>query len=458
MNKKRILLLVPPGQRQYIRDYYCSFSSKADYYWPPQDLVVLSGSLNKTFEVEAIDAISSRMNWQDCLRTVARSSADMIIAATGSATLKEDLSFLKLVKENDPSTKIIVSSSIFLSTGEETMKTFSFLDGVLLDFTNDDAANYLVGKFDDIRNMFYRVGHQILRKCSEPSQLFNITMPCHDLFLGRGYRMPLFGNERFVSTITSIGCPYQCSFCCAGTVKHRARILENVIQEMKYVGNDLGVKNIFFANPIFFTNKEYAEQLLGLIIENKLSGMQWIANVRVDLLDEELIRLMKRAGCKALCFGIESGDQGILDQYNKGISLSQSRMIFDQCERQKIITLAYFMLGFPEEDRTSVDKTLRYIKNISCDYISVSFAMPDIGSRFRNKMIEANACSSGIMDAWDSSVEPYIKNSALSQEELIKIRKKIYRGFYLRPHWIARHLFGLNFMDLLKGGASILGR
>ncbi len=456
MDKKRILLLVPPAGKQYIRDYYCSFSSKAGYYWPPQDLVVLSGSLSKMFELEVIDAIALKLSLQDCLKAVSRSNVDMIIAATGTATLNDDLNFLELVKNNDPLIKIVLSSSIFLSLGNRFLLEYYFIDGVMLDFTNDDVANYILGKYDAIVSMYFRKGGEIINRCSEPDKSFSIAIPRHDLFIDKGYRLQLFKKENFVITITSIGCPYKCSFCCAGAVRYRTRTIDNVMEELKFVKNALGIRNIFFANPIFFVSKEYAVELLNSIIKNKLAGIEWIANVRVDILDEELISLMKQAGCKALLFGIESGDQDILDKYGKGISLSESKIIFKLCKRHNISTLAYFMLGFPEDNQTSIDKTLRYVKEAACDYISVGFAVPDIGTRLRGRVIEENYCSVDFLNSWDSSAAPYIKNISFSQEELVRIRKRIYRSFYLRPGWIMRHLLELNLKDLISGGARIL--
>lgn len=66
-DRPRVLLLNPPGGKLYIRDYYCSFSSKASYYWPPQDLICLSGVLDERFEVGVVDAIVGRLSPEACL-------------------------------------------------------------------------------------------------------------------------------------------------------------------------------------------------------------------------------------------------------------------------------------------------------------------------------------------------------------------------------------------------------
>lgn len=456
MDKKRILLLVPPADKQYIRDYYCSFSSKSGYYWPPQDLVVLSGSLSNRFELDVIDAIALKLSLQDCLKAVSSCNADMIITVTGTATLSDDLNFLELVKKNDPQVKIILSSSIFLTLGIRFLLEYHFIDGVILDFTNDDVANYILGEYDAITSMYFRKGDEIINRCSEPAKSFSIAIPRHDLFIDKRYRIQLFRKESFAITITSIGCPYKCSFCCAGNVKYRTRAIDNIIEELLYVKNSLGIRSIFFANPILFVNKDYAVELFNSIIKNKLSGIEWIANVRIDILDEELISLMRQAGCRALLFGIESGDQDILDKYGKGITLSNSKTIFNLCKRHNISTLAYFMLGFPEDNQTSINNTLRFVLEAACDYISVGFVVPDIGTRLRGRVIEENCCSADLLNSWDSSAVPYIKNISFSQEELVRIRRRIYRSFYLRPEWIMRHLPELNLRDLISGGARIL--
>lgn len=456
MQRKRVLLLVPPADRLYIRDYYCSFSSKAGYYWPPQDLVVLSGNLSKMFEVRALDAIALRMRPRHCLGVVSSNNFDLIISATGSATLSEDINFLKLIKENNPSTRIMVSSSMFISIGKEVLNKFHFLDAALLDFTNNDAANFLLGEYENIKNMLFRENHRIIERYSETGHLFSMMVPRHELFLNKRCKVQLFNDKPFITTISSVGCPYQCSFCCARTLKFRIRKVGNILQEVEHVYNNLGIRNVFFVNPILFGDKGYARGLFEGIIKAKLKWVNWIANVRADLLDDDLVNLMRLAGCKGILFGIESGTQGILDKYRKGISLEKCKQVSRWCKKSGILTLAYFIMGFPEEDRASLQRTIDFARECDSDFISTGFATPDIGTDFRGEMLQDGSCPVDFLASWDSTKYPCIKNSSLTYKELIAARKKMYRNFYLRPSWITSHIGKIHLIDFIKGGLTLL--
>ena len=110
MAKPGVLLLNPPGDKLYIRDYYCSFSSKADYYWPPQDLIALSGVLDAAFDVQVIDAIVPAVPADDALRRVVEKRPRAVIFTTGTATLKSDLALMERIKAALPDVKVVASA------------------------------------------------------------------------------------------------------------------------------------------------------------------------------------------------------------------------------------------------------------------------------------------------------------------------------------------------------------
>ncbi|MFH0790273.1 MAG: hypothetical protein V2A64_01430, partial [Candidatus Omnitrophota bacterium] len=96
---KKIILLNPPAKGIFIRDYYCSFSSKADYYWPAQDLVILSGILSGSYDVVVIDAIGDKLSFKACRGQILAENFDAIIFATGTATLADDIKFIEMLKQ-----------------------------------------------------------------------------------------------------------------------------------------------------------------------------------------------------------------------------------------------------------------------------------------------------------------------------------------------------------------------
>ena len=110
MTKPGVLLLNPPGDKLYIRDYYCSFSSKADYYWPPQDLIALSGILDADFDVHVIDAIVPPKTPEAVIEAITALDPAAIIFTTGTATLKSDLALMERIKAARPAVRIVASA------------------------------------------------------------------------------------------------------------------------------------------------------------------------------------------------------------------------------------------------------------------------------------------------------------------------------------------------------------
>jgi len=161
MDKKKILLLNPPARRVTFRDYYCSFTSKAYYYWPPIDLLVLSGILKNNHKVAVIDAIAEGLNSKDCQERVIAEKPDVIVFLTGTASWQADFEFIATVKKAMPAV-IIASGGLLLHQGAEFMKRFDFLDAVLLDFTSGDILKFLEKQDFQMGNLIYRRDGEII--------------------------------------------------------------------------------------------------------------------------------------------------------------------------------------------------------------------------------------------------------------------------------------------------------
>nr|MBC8499113.1 hypothetical protein [Candidatus Atribacteria bacterium] len=277
---KRVLLLNPPAEKLYIRDYYCSFSSKAGYYWPPQDLLVLSGILSQYYDVRVLDCIASGTGIKRGTSIILSYDIDIVIFTTGTTSLKEDLEFARKIKEKK-NVIIIASSAIFRFIGYEVMKENSFLDAVITDFVDHDIINYIENDFNNINSIICRKNGAIFNNNIKSlySNAFYIPIPRHDLFEFRKYRLPTCKRLPFTVTITSKGCPFSCRFCTAGAVGHRLRDLSNIIEEMLLIKN-LGVNELLFLDPSLTANKGHILELCKRIIEENIDII-WSCNANV---------------------------------------------------------------------------------------------------------------------------------------------------------------------------------
>ena len=162
------------------------------------------------------------------------------------------------------------------------------------------------------------------------------------------------------SMITSRGCPYNCTFCSIHSItgfKWRMRSVDNVIAEIKLLVNDFGVEHIEFEDDNLTLDKNRMQEIAQgiILLNNKGANISWSApnGVRVDMLDEELLKNIKESNCVFLNLAIESGDPDMLKRMNKRLNLDKVLEIAQICKRLQINTNAFFMIGYPGETEES---------------------------------------------------------------------------------------------------------
>ena len=153
----------------------------------------------------------------------------------------------------------------------------------------------------------------------------------------------------------------------------------------------------------------------------------------------------------------------ILKRYNKGTNIDQIRAVFKLCREFGIRTLAYFILGLPGEDNKSIRRTIKFAKEIKCDYASFGYASPDIGTELREESIKNGWIMNLAQDRiFDSSAAPILRTNELSGEETKELLRAAYRQFYIRPSYIIKRLLETKSLGdvrfLLKGGCLLFKR
>lgn len=437
--KGKVLLLNPPGDKLYLRDEYCSAVSKANYYWPPIDLLVLSGILWEHYEVEVIDAIAQKMDYEKCYQYISQNYYSAIIFLTGAASWKEDLSFISRLKISSE-VKLVGNGDILLTKGKELMELYPAIDGVLFDFTSSDILRFLNDDFDGIKNMLFRSNGKIVHANRDinDGKEFSYPVPRHELFPLKRYLLPHGKRFPFTIAITTFGCPFKCTFCIATTLGYKFRNVENTIEELKYI-QSLGIKEVYFEDFTFEANKKNTKELCNRIMEERIN-ISWVCSSRVNTIDRQLLEIMQKAGCHTIMFGVESGDDEILSRYNKGITTKQIEQTFLLCKSLSIRTLAHFIIGLPGETDKTVKKTIEFAKKLDCDFASFNIAIPAFGTQLQKEVIE-NGYISSDTDVLDSSQGfPTIETEVLSKERVWYWRNRAVREFYLRPSYIFRCL------------------
>lgn len=455
----RILLLNPPGKELYLRDQHCSSAAKADYYWPPIDLLSLSGILSQEHEVYVIDAIIDRLSNEECLHKIVSLKPDCIVFVTGIVSWVADFGFMEKAKAQVNS--LMIASGGFLRWDyERIMRKYTFLDAIIMDFTISCILDYLKGDYGYLHDMYIRLdGKEVLYPKSEMRE-FNIPVPRHELFPLAKYRLPHGKRRPFSAVLTGYGCPFSCSYCTAEHIEFKYRPVENILPEIEKLVS-LGVREIFFKDFTFGVPRRIAMNLCDEMIE-RFPGISWICSSRVDVLDEELLKKMKTAGCHTIQFGVESASQKLLDENNKKTNITNIISTFKICNKMGIKTLAHFILGLPGETEESIHDTIKLAKSIKCDYASFNIVTPTYGTSLRKRCIENNWLI-GENEAFDSSNGyPVIETPYITREKLWLLRNYAVKSFYLRPGYILRKLAGIkgpgDLFFLVKNGISLLGK
>lgn len=433
-----VLLLNPPGDKLYIRDYYCSFSSKASYYWPPQDLIVLSGLLDEAFRIDVLDAIINKIDARSCLERILGGGYRAVIFTTGTATLKSDLALASAVKAARPGIKIIASAGILKFEGLNLLRAHPALDACLTDFADPELPAYLAGEAHrPLRGLLFRRNGEFVASEDRPAREFTIPVPRHDLFDFRKYRIPIARRRPFTVVVTSLGCPYHCRFCTAGAWGYRSRPVDNVIPELQRL-RDLGVKEILFQDPTLSISANRVVELCRSMITHGLR-FTWSCNADVHTLNEEKISWMKRAGCHTVSVGIESGDDGLLKRYAKPITVDMVRRTVGLLNRYRIRVLGYFIFGLPGETRDMALKTIALARSLKLDVASFTVATPDIGTSLHEEAVAKGWIPAGL-DVWDSTDFPLMATEDMTPEDIWRMRRRAVRAFYLRPSYILSKL------------------
>lgn len=246
--------------------------------------------------------------------------------------------------------------------------------------------------------------------------------------------------------LSSRGCPNFCTFCaCHVTMgrKYRLRSIESVVDEMEHLVTEYNVKYIQFYDDTFTIKYQRVVDICNLIIKRNLK-VKWFAHARVNTVDEELFRLMKRAGCAHVSFGIESGNQEILKSIRKGTTLDQARKAVAACQRAGLKTLTTWMIGNPGETPETIQDTIDFAVELNPDIAVFSILVPLPGTEVYNKY-------RGVL--FDTSVnwEDYktlstsnklaLKSNTMTNEMLFNFLHTAWKRFYLRPNYLLRQIW-----------------
>jgi len=322
--------------------------------------------------------------WLEVRNVLAIYKPDIIGISVMTAKLSSSIVISKICKELLPNTKIVwggphptilpekslkFDSVDFLvrGEGEETFKNF------LAAIKNSSSPNQIDG-------ISYKNGMQVINNKLTPliNDLDHLALPERNLSV---YPERYNGSE-MGSIITSRGCPFHCGFCGAKnmwTKKVRARSNKSVINEILYLKEKYKLNNFYFWDDSFTVNRNRTISLCKELINSKLN-IKWSCSTRVNIIDDELLKWMKKAGCVNIDIGIESGSDKMLKEIGKNITVNQIENALHMIRKNKINVNAYFMIGFPTETSENIEQTYNFLQNKKIGKVLFSIFTPYPGT------------------------------------------------------------------------------
>ena len=439
----QVLLLNPPTRqgKGFIREGRCTQEGGVwSTFWPPLSLATMAAVLEASgHRVQVIDSAAAGISWQNLIAEVKRKCPDAAIWSTGTPSIVDDLALAGELKEAAADLKTAVFGTHVTALDQSSLEKAPGLDAIIRNEPEETAAEWVARletgeSWEGLAGLTYRAEESIIRNPDRPfmKDLDALPDPAWHLLHLDSYRLPLKG-DRFLMVSPHRGCPYPCSFCTAQTYygsQLRRRSVERVAAEIRHDISRYGIKEFFFWSDTFTLDRRYVIELCRALTPLNIS---WAANSRVDTIDEELAELMGRAGCWMISFGIESGEQALLDRVGKRATVEEAAEAVHVSQKARLKVAGHFVLGIPGETRESLEKTLGLARRLPLDFAQFYCAVPFPGSRLYETAQEKGWLGSGVDFSHYRQDEAVLTLPTIQPEDVMVYRQRAYREFYLKP-------------------------
>ena len=413
---------------------------------PPIGLMYVAAALEKAdFEVQMLDNYLMKKSIEEVKQLIAKINPRIVGITCGSATYPRCIETAKAIKQTKPDCKIVVGgwhasyvpdslltnpeiNYVIMGEGERALtelatsitngneKAAATIPGVACKRNGDNIKNSpkLIENMDEIP---YPARHLL------PLELYDRTIEYLD------------AKPADVMSI-SRGCVYNCGFC--ETRKLWGNICrcfspQRVIGEIQDLMSRYGTRGIYFINDNFTLRKKETAEICNLMIKNKLD-LEWVCDTRVDLVNDELLALMSKAGCKTIWFGVESASQRILQRIGRNTTPQQVETAFKLCKKNGIKVACSFMLGLPDETLQDMEDTLKFAKKLNPDWCQFNtfIAYPD--SKLYNELLETGNYVK--LDEFLLSV----KTDEFDYNSLMAVQRRFFKEFHMAPKQIVKRI------------------
>jgi anaerobic magnesium-protoporphyrin IX monomethyl ester cyclase len=448
----RVYLLNPPFLPNFGRGARWQEIGRAGTLYYPIWLAYAAANISRNHEIKLVDAIAKKWKKDDLIKDIKEYSPEIIIIDSSFPSLNNDINITNFIKQEYDCAKIVLVGPPASQYHEEIIKNqgVDFVVRFEYDFILSELLFSLEKGIDpsSINGITFKNQGSII---STPNREFSSSEELDEIpFVSKIYKQFLNINDYFlgqslypeIQIFTGRGCPNHCIFCSWPHTlmgrKYRVRSIKNLLDEIEWIHENLDVKEIFFEDDTFTLDKGRVLEFCEGYIQRGFS-IPWSCNARVNTLDLEIMKLMKKSNCRLLIAGYESGVDTILQAAKKGISTEEIKKFAHNAKKAKLLVHGDIIVGLPGETKETVAMTKKMIWEIKPDILQVSVASPFPGTEFYNWCTKENFLLTNNLDEYldkDGHQNTIISYPELSSQEMVTLADDILKSYYLSLQYI----------------------
>jgi anaerobic magnesium-protoporphyrin IX monomethyl ester cyclase len=388
----KVLLVFPMWTGSYTGMVNKYFARKAGGTYPPINLALLAAIAEKDgHEVEMIDGELDHIPIDELVDMILKRNADVIGMTGMSPFFHLNKAIAKSLKEKGEKARICIGGkhiTIMEEKGFDEVFDYGFIGDGEESWSKFLSATSKNEPLDTVPGLMYRSGGKVLKneRVSASRNLDIYPRPAYHLLRMKEYRMgTLKGRLNFSTLMTIRGCPWKCIFCASDkldTTRIAKLSVKATVDEIEFLINTYGMRHIYFMDEVFTIQRSRTIELCNEIIARNLK-ITFEASTRANLLDDELVALMKKAGIIRMSFGLETVDDDMRETMKKEVPLESYSIANAILNKYKVEALNSVMIGLPGESRENVQKTLDFLKkDKNVMQANFAIAVPYPGTEF----------------------------------------------------------------------------
>ena len=409
------------------------FEKNGHRYMPfPFFLAYAASLLEKNgFEVLLVDGIAEKLTNEQFVNKVKDFCPDIVVLEASTVSLYVDLEIARIFRNKLDNIKIVLCGLHYDMYNKDFLRKHDYIDFVLkgeYEYALLGLSESLRDKrsIQNIKGIVYKNDSNEVCETDFEIKVDNLDLfpwPARHFLPKDGYEdLPGILPEPTAQMWASRGCPYGCVFCAwtqimYGGNKYRYRSPIDVVDEIEHLVKKDNYRSVYFDDDTFGMNRN---QVLSICEQMYKRGLivPWAMMTRIDYMDETLLKAMQKVGLKAIKYGVESGNQGLINNTGKKIDLTKVEAITKLTKKLGIKVHLTFMIGLPGENKKTIKETTKFLLKLDPDSAQISIATPFPGSRYYDMLNKKGYILDYDLANYNGSDNAVIRTEALSREDL----------------------------------------